>query len=552
MALEVAEVQHAAQQSGAGDLESLQMEGGLVRELNWRGAFWVAAGVPPLVLFSLGGVAGTAGKASWVVWILSSLMGFSQSFTYAEMSGMFANKSGGASVYGAMAWLRYSKFIAPLSVWCNWLAWSPVLALSCSLGADYILKVLQYMHVEVQTWHAKVPIKGLGFLDFNVTFVIGALLMLATFTTQHRGIATTKALQKWLAILVLTPLLVAGVLPILLGHIQGDNLVPVVPPASSGSVVEGSWSDKGSWTLILGAFYIAAWTTYAFETAVCYTSELKNPREAVKAITSSGILCCTFFWIIPFSFQGVLGPEGILAPGVADGSGIPEALSTMIGNQTSIKIIFTILMLPGLFLAVMTAMAGSSRTLYQGSVDGWLPKYLAAVNKHGAPTGAMLTDLALNMFLLALASDPDGFNLVLACSNVFYIMFNFLNLNAGWIHRIDSPDIARPFKAHIALIIFNTFLAFVNAVFLGAGSKAWGYPNALWIGFVVAALIFPVFAFRHYFQDGGCFPEGTMTELGLDGGKDLGERRAGVLPWLALLIGLAVVLAANFGLELPK
>ena len=53
------------------------------------------------------------------------IMGFLQTFTYAEMAGMFGNKSGGASVYGATAWLRYSKFIAPLSVWCNWFAWSP-------------------------------------------------------------------------------------------------------------------------------------------------------------------------------------------------------------------------------------------------------------------------------------------------------------------------------------------------------------------------------------------------------------------------------------------
>ena len=114
----------------------------LQRTLDWRGAFWVAAGVPPLVLFSIGGIAGVAGKAAFVVWIVSMLMGFSQSFTYAEMAGMFGNKSGGTSVYGATAWLRYSKMIAPLSVWCNWFAWSPVLSLGCAIGAGYILNAL--------------------------------------------------------------------------------------------------------------------------------------------------------------------------------------------------------------------------------------------------------------------------------------------------------------------------------------------------------------------------------------------------------------------------
>jgi len=82
-------------------------------------------------------------------------------------------------------------------------------------------------------------------------------------------------------------------------------------------------------------------------------------------------------------------------------------------------------------LSIMTSMAGSSRTLYQASVDGWLPGYLSKVNKHGAPTNAMLTNLGFNLLLL-LMSD---YVFVLGASNVGYLIFNFLNLNAGWIHR---------------------------------------------------------------------------------------------------------------------
>ena len=101
----------------------------LKRAIDWKGAFWVASGVPALVVFSIGGIAGTVGIPAYTVWIVSMIMGFIQSFTYAEIAGLFPNKSGGASVYGAAAWLRYGKFIAPLSVWCNWVAWTPVLSL---------------------------------------------------------------------------------------------------------------------------------------------------------------------------------------------------------------------------------------------------------------------------------------------------------------------------------------------------------------------------------------------------------------------------------------
>src|SRR5262245_56006806 len=117
----------------------------LTRALDWRGAFWVAAGVPPLVLFSIGGIAGVAGKLAFAVWIVSMVMGFLQSFTYAEIAGLFGNKSGGASIYGATAWLRYSKLIAPLSVWCNWFAWSPVLSLGCVIAASYILNAFWHI-----------------------------------------------------------------------------------------------------------------------------------------------------------------------------------------------------------------------------------------------------------------------------------------------------------------------------------------------------------------------------------------------------------------------
>merc|ERR1711972_498189 len=140
----------------------------------------------------------------------------------------------------------------------------------------------------------------------------------------------------------------------------------------------------------------------------------------------------------------------------------------------------------------------------------------------------------------------------MAVSNVGYMIFNFLNLNAGWIHRIDSGNLPRAWRAPTALIAFNTLLAYVNALFLGAGVKAWGYPSALWVGLVVGSLIFPVFAFRHYYQDGGKFPEGALRELNLKDDEGLGERRAGIAPFLALAAGLAIVFIAQFSMTLPE
>ena len=91
-----------------------------------------------------------------------------------------------------------------------------------------------------------------------------------------------------------------------------------------------------------------------------------------------------------------------------------------------------------------------------------------------------------NSVLLAIASaDATSFFFILAVSNCGYIIFNFLNLNSGWIHRIDNGHIARPWRAPTWLLALGTIFAFVNAVFMGAGAKVWN-PMALWAGLITA------------------------------------------------------------------
>lgn len=169
------------------------------------------------------------------------IMGFIQSFTYAEIAGLFPNKSGGASVYGAAAWVRYAKWLAPMSVWCNWFAWTPVLSLGCSIAAAYILNalgpippadapgVLEWVKANagsiaadsprvaewlaanagktaqdaiaallsadgvaaltpaIRNWTLAAGTLGPVHFSFNAAFWIGAALMLLTFAIQQRG-----------------------------------------------------------------------------------------------------------------------------------------------------------------------------------------------------------------------------------------------------------------------------------------------------------------------------------------------------------------------------
>jgi amino acid transporter len=535
---------------------------GLKRGISWTGAFWIASGVPALVLFSIGSIGAKVGGPSWIVWAVSIGFGFIQAFSYAEIAGLFPHKSGGASVYGAIAWVRYSKLFAPLSVWCNWLAWSPVLALGTSLAAGNILYAIFGPDAPINTAqltlvHLDVIKSGLT-LRLNAASLLGAAILLLAFAIQHRGIGGTARAQILLGLFALAPLIIIGTVPLLTGGVHYSNLTQLHPLAfdAAGQVTAGHWNAAGV-TLLAGGLFIAAWSTYGFETAVCYTREFRDPkRDTVRAILYSGLLCIFVFTVVPLSFEGVLGVghltkpavtdahgvviqaadySGILANDINSGMGVAKAMADMLHANVVVEKIIVALLVLAMLLAVITSMAGSSRTLYQASVDGWLPKYLSRTNEAGAPVSAMWTDLGFNLLILLLSDSI----FILAISNVCYILFNFLNLNAAWIHRRDRPGWERPFKAPRALLAAGVVLAFVNMALLGMGADTWG-AGTLISGLVVAAGITPVFLYRHYVTDKGVFPRSMTEDMHLADETGV-AKHSGLLPFLTVAAGAAVL-----------
>jgi amino acid transporter len=552
---------------GAAAGEGGSSAAGLERGIDWTGAFWVASGVPPLVLFSIGSIASIAGNLSWIVWTASIIMGFIQSFTYAEIAGLFPNKSGGTSVYGAIAWVRYGKLIAPISVWCNWFAWSPVQAIGSGLAAGYILNGLFAPDSVINTW--QFTLLDLGAirtglsLRINAVFLLGAVILIAVKLIQDGGILRSANTTKIIGISAMIPLILIGVMPLLTGDLVKAHFFPLAPllHGTGGLVSQGSWNLAG-WTVIAGGMFLAAWSTYGFETAVCYTGEFKDPRtDTFKAIFYSGLLCLVVYTLVPFAFQGYLGLgelvkapvldgqgqvlepavySGMLAPDIYSGMGVAKVMARMVHFGGGVAGAFLIvLLILALVLSLMTSMSGSSRTLYQASLDGWLPGYLSKLNRHGAPTNAMWTNLVFNLVLL-LMSD---YVFVLAAANVGYLIFSFLNLNAGWLHRMDRPQQARPWRAPTWLIAAGAVLGFVNLAFMGMGADVTG-EGALRSGLIFAALILPVFVWRHYVRDKGQFPASMLEDLEIQPGQKM-VRRAGIWPYLTLVAAVLVLLVTH-------
>lgn len=266
------------------------------------------------------------------------------------------------------------------------------------------------------------------------------------------------------------------------------------------------------------------------------------------------------FTLIPLAFQGHLGlgqmtePEtfntagqvieaaeydGMLAADIYSGIGVAKALASIVGGSSFIANLFVVMLVLALLLSIMTTMSGSSRTLCQGAVDGLLPRYLSKVNENGAPTRAMWTNLIINLMLLSMSD----YVFLLAASNVGYIIFNFLNLNAGWIHRLDRPNWDRPYRAPTLLIAAGTVLAYINMLLMGLGANVWG-AGTLLSGLIVASLIIPIFLWRHYVVDKGRFPKAMLEDIDLSD-ANYTSRRAGLLPYMALTGGALMLIIGS-------
>jgi amino acid transporter len=508
------------------------------RAIGWIGAFWLSSGAPLLVIIVVGPVGAAAGLLAFAIWAVAVVLGCVQAFTYAEIAGLFPNKSGGAALHGAAAWIRYWKLAAPLTVWCAWLAWMPVLVLASASGAD---AAIQAMAPELALWNLlHLEIEGLVTISIGTRFAVGAGLALLVFAVQFLGTAGAARLQAILGTTLVAALLALGAVLLLKGR----------PIASNLSFGESFWNDEWSvaWAPVLAALFIAVRWTAAFDGAAGYNREVRTPEsDTPRAIFYASLLSLVIFVSLPLAFQAALG-VAMSAPDIATGTGLVAAIAARLGAGATVAGGLQIGVAAACFLAAMTALASSSRILCQGSMDGWLPRYLSRTNRHGAPVSAMGTGLVVTLALLAvMPADGQGNASLLIFSSICYLVFSFFALTAGWIHRADSGHIRRSYRASTFVLGLAIVVAFLNAALLGAGAALWGMipdvaTDLRWASLIAIVAILPAFYHRHYVQDGGRFPPRMMEDLGLREGQGLGERKAGLLPYLTLAGGIAVVI----------
>lgn len=433
----------------------------LKRHASWRSAFIISLGGSLLVAVSLGPMAADLGPASVVVWTLTALVGLVQCLLITELAGMFPHKAGGTATYTHEAF-RDKPLLGAFSNWGYWLGWLPVIPVNLILAAGYLNATI---------------------LPHTGVLTIALVLGVAMYALNYFGLRPGVWSSAVVAVCAFVPLAIIAFSPIFkpsLFHAQ--YVFPMRP-------LGGSWLSGASWVLVIKWMFVAVWSSYAFESASSVVAELKDPhKEAPRAITAAAVVGVLVYGLVPFMLLSIVGTDALAKdPMVAF---LPAAKA--IFGDTGAAIV-AIMLIAALLLGVMTAIIGSSRTVYEMSRDGLTLHQFARLNKHGVPVGSMYWDAAVTLTLLLVFKD-NVVNIV-AASNVGYII-PFILIPVAYVRlRRLLPDFQRPFKLAPIFGTAALVIAAYNAFLLAVGGPLWGGKVMLTGGIIMLTFV-PFYAIR--------------------------------------------------------
>jgi amino acid transporter len=423
----------------------------------------IAAGVPLLVLVSMGPVAGMAGPPSVLVWAASALIGLLMALCFAELAQSLPWHTGGIGVLSARVLAPYSRVLALLAQWSYWFGWSPALAVNGILVGTYLHDVFV---PQAPAWT-------------TVALAVGVLG--ASLVVNHLGIGLGARLQALIAAGVVTAVGLLAVGVIVHGRFDAAHLVPFAPP--------GGWISRQGLIALAGALFLAGWSAYGCELALTYGTEYRGgARDAVNALLFVAVASVVAYTAVPLLMLGVLGVHRIQDdPAVA----LTPLVQQVLGGAGQLVVGVLVL---ALLLGLNMVTIGSSRVLYQMSRNGDAWVFLGQLNRHGVPANALRFDMGLNVLLLIVSLALNGGRTgtipvaLLAAANVGYFATISLALIASWLNHRTLRRQRGVFRIRDGLSHLGLALAVLNLVLLAFAGFAWGWPNVL-LGVLLLAVV---------------------------------------------------------------
>jgi amino acid transporter len=429
--------------------------GELRQTASWRSPILLAIAAALQITVAMGPMAEALGNIQPLIWAAVAAIGLVQCFFIAELAVRFPRRSGGTATYAHEAFGHRNRQLSALSSWAYWFAWTPGVAVNLILAANY-LRAAVAPHIN--------------------TIVLSLLLGALLYSVNARGLNLNVKVAAALITLTAIPLVVLLAAPIMRPALfHGIHVWPLRFPRGQGSHVG----------TVVKWLFVAAWSAYGAEMSSTIFAECRTSRRTiVRGMAIAGTACLIAFTLIPFVMTGIVGAHDLgndpvtvfLAPAraVLGGAG-----ATVTG-----------LMLAGALTAGAQAyITSSSRTLYQMSRDGYMPRMFQRVNRFGVPFNTIFCDAAVIILLVGIF----GTNVVnvVASANIGYLLvFVILPLSFVVVRRrsqMSGGDTVMPRWLTAVALAFAVF----NAALLVAGAALWG-PSTWITGLVVLAAIFPL------------------------------------------------------------
>ncbi|GBQ58976.1 APC family permease [Komagataeibacter swingsii] len=377
---------------------------GYIQSLKWSDGVLLSLG-PPITTFCLIGLEiGPLGAwGALAIWCMTSLIALAQNMIFADMALALPGCSGGIGAFAHQAWRRDATPLGAIAIFGYWTGWS----FSLAVNGLQIGRLAQAQWFP--TWTGTVRLLG---NEIGLPHCIAGLMMVVVFTINIRGVRLVASINRIASCLLGVMALICLVGPFFTVRLNFHDLHWHLPHTSAFTFFQAMlvWS------------FIASWTTYGTELCATFAPEYHNPRFHIRlALLVSSMLVIGITILSCVMLPATEGEAAINADPIGF---YVDILNRIIGPGLA-NIAIPVMCLAQ-FVAMGSAISGSSRALHGLAARGLTVRQLDSINERGVPGRAMTIDLVINLFIVFFISDITG---IIFAGNVGYILCIILALS---------------------------------------------------------------------------------------------------------------------------
>jgi amino acid transporter len=466
----------------------------LLKTLRWYDGFVLALANPGFLLGSLGySVLDLGGWGAMLLWAITAFLAVFLNVIYSELAAMFPQKSGGIALFAHEGWRRYTTLIGPIATFGYWIAWSVVLAIFGILVGQFVTGAW-FPGEPLGTpyddgWFSMPDLPLFGAVNIGLPHIIGTGLIVAVWLFNILGIRVSVTFGYLAGVLLMIPLFGLIVLPYLTGDFSSDNLTYKLNDAGL------AW---GGLQMALVWLWLMTWSAWGVDVCATFAPEYKDTVNDTKlALRSAAVFSLLVYTFLPLGMVGAAGEEAV---GAYDYVG---ALTTVFGGASDLMVV---VLIASFLISMNTATADGGRALYGIARDGMTIRQLGTLNRFRVPGLAMTLDMIINILFVWFIGN---ILLILAASNLGYVLAHFFALTAFILLRRDRPDWPRPIRLPNYWVpiagVLAAFCVLVTIVGFGwfqiaAGGYGEGTAEKV-VGISVLVIGVLMFLFRRIVQD---------------------------------------------------